>query len=406
MAGAGALAVTTAIIAVSSIGAGSAAAAAGPQQTPGKCPTGKTGISSLPKAEQSWYSNVDSTVQACVSPYATWMKPLGKPPWTIAYVGTYDGNTWRQLSLKRIEALAKQYEKAGLVKKLIVTNANENSTLMIQQINQVVSEGAQAILTTSPPASAIDGTLKTLYKKHIPFVSIDGDTDSPYYLATGGNLRAAGVLSAQWLVKKMGTSGTILAINGIPGITASEATWSGAQSVFKEYPGINLLGGQPIYGDYTESIAKSAALKTLAANPQPIKGVFVQGSMEMAAIQALQQTGRPSVPVTFGGATNAGVYWEQHPSAWDQGFIYYPTIPDTSVAWNVMMRTLEGQGPKITSMTHPPVTITYKQVKPLIPSGAGLGSTEWLSPPSGEWWTTAQINGFFNKPANPLNYKG
>jgi ribose transport system substrate-binding protein len=375
------------------------------EETPGVCEHGETGISALPKEQQEWYANVDKTVQACVSPYVKWTKPIGKPPWTIAYAGTYSGNAWRQVSLKRIEELAKEYEEAGLVKKLIVSDSGGDSTRMIQQLNQAVEQGAEAILTTSPPESAINGSLKEIYEKEIPFVSIDGDTTSPYYLATGGNLREAGKEIAEQLVSEIGGKGTIVAINGIPGITPSEATWLGAKAVFDQYPEIKLMGGKPIYGQYTESVAKTEMLKLLSSHPEELAGVFVQGSMEMAAIEALEQTGRPAVPVTNGGATNAGVFWQENPETWEKGFVYYPTIADTDIAWEAMMRTLEGQGPKVTSMTRPPVAFGFEDLKEMIPPGATLSSGEEMDPPKGTWWTTEQVDAFFEKPADPLAFK-
>jgi ribose transport system substrate-binding protein len=375
------------------------------EETPGTCAHGKSAVSSLPSEQQEWYANVDKTVQACVSPYVKWTKPLGKPPWTIAYAGTYSGNAWRQVSLKRIEELAKEYEAAGLVKKLIISDSGGDSTRMIQQLNQAVEQGAEAILTTSPPESAINGSLKEIYEKEIPFVSIDGDTTSPYYLATGGNLREAGRQIAEQLVKEIGGKGTIAAINGIPGITPSEATWLGAKAVFDQYPEIKLMGGKPIYGQYTESVAKTEMLKLLSSHPEELAGVFVQGSMEMAAIEALEQTGRPLVPVTNGGATNAGVFWQEHPETWEKGFVYYPTIADTDVAWEVMMRTLEGQGPKVTSMTRPPVAFEFEDLKEMIPPGASLSSGEEMDPPEGTWWTGEQVDAFFEKPADPMAFK-
>ena len=375
------------------------------EELPGECKNGKSNLSALPSEQQGWYGNVDPTIQTCASPYVTWLKPKSKPPWTIAYAGTYSGNAWRQVSLKRIEELAKEYEKAGLVDKLIVSDSGGDSTQMIQQLNQAVSEGADAILTTSPPESAINGSLKEIYEKEIPFVSIDGDMSSPYYVSTGGNLREAGKELAEWLVEEIGTEGTIVAINGIPGITASEATWLGAKSVFDKYPGIKLMGGKPIYGSYTESIAKSEMLKLLSTHPEEIAGVFVQGSMETAAIEALKQTGRPEVPVTNGGATNAAVYWKEHPETWNKGFIYYPTIGDTNVAWEVLMRTLEGQGPKVTSMTRPPATYEYNDIAEILPPGASSASAEEMDPPEGSWWTGEQVDGFFEKPANPLEFE-
>jgi ribose transport system substrate-binding protein len=359
-------------------------------------------VGELPAEQQAWYDNVAASVQTCASPYITWLKPQSPPPWTIGYAGTYSGNTWRQESLKRIQQLAKTYQDAGLVDKLIVTDSGGDSARMIQQLDQMLDQGVDAILTTSPPVSAINGELEKIKARNIPFVSIDGDINSPNYIGTGGNMRQAGVDTAQWLVDKLGGKGTIIAVNGIPGIAASDQNWEGAQSVFKNYPDLKVLG--PVYGQYTESIAKKEILKLLSTHPEKIDGVWVQGSMEMAAIDALAQTGRPEVPVTFGGAMNTGVYWREHPEFWDKGFIYFPTIGDTDVGWEVMMRTLEGQGPKMVSMVRPPVAIGFDQLKDLVPADATLDSTEWMDPPKGTWWTPDQVDAFFEKPADPLKY--
>jgi hypothetical protein len=97
----------------SAISAQPVAAAGKPVETAGVCKRGSSALQQLPAAQQKWYVNVDAGVQTCVSPYAKWLKPKGKPPWTIGYAGTYSGNTWRQLSLQRIQALAAESRARG-----------------------------------------------------------------------------------------------------------------------------------------------------------------------------------------------------------------------------------------------------------------------------------------------------
>ncbi|HEY1688863.1 MAG TPA: substrate-binding domain-containing protein [Solirubrobacteraceae bacterium] len=385
--------------------AGATSTSAGPT-TPretSSCNHGKSALPLLPTEQQGWYKVAASTVQYCQSPYITWLTPHTKPPWVIGYESTYDANTWRQLSLKHMQELVKEYEAAGLIQKFIVKESGGEPPKMIQQMSQMASEGVNAIITTSPPVSGIGGELKTLYQEHIPVISIDGDMTSPYYLGTGGNLYEAGINQAEWLVEQLKGEGNIIMVNGISGVAASEQETKGAEAVFSEHPEMNVVAS--VFGDYTEAPAKAAVLKVLSTHPETIDGIWVQGSMEMASIEALQQAGRPSVPVTFGGATNAGVYWREHPKFWSSGTISFPTIADTNVAWEVMMRTLEGQGPKVISMVRPPVTVTYENIKELVPTNATVASTEWLDPPEGEWWTEELVNHYFEKPANPLNFK-
>jgi ribose transport system substrate-binding protein len=110
------------------------------------------------------------------------------------------------------------------------------------------------------------------------------------------------------------------------------------------------------------------------------------------------------VPITFGGTTNIGAYWRDNPKTWDKGFIYFPTLGDTNVGWDAMMRTLQGQGPKMVSMARPPVTVSFSDLSEILAAGATTDSTEWLDPPAGQWWTANDIDGFFQKPADPLAF--
>ena len=69
-----------------------------------------------------------------------------------------------------------------------------------------------------------------------------------------------------------------------------------------------------------------------------------------------------------------------------------------------MMRTMQGQGPKIQSILVPTVKVTYADVEKLLPEDCDRNSTEWLNVGIDVWGGTSYLDQFFDRPADPEKY--
>jgi ribose transport system substrate-binding protein len=355
-------------------------------------------VAKLDKTVQAGYE--DSAAPSGPSPYVAF-KPKGKPPWTIGYSSAYAGNTWRGVVVKQFEAVAAQYEKAGLVSKFIIKQANLNTGTQIQQIKQLADEGADAIIACCPVPTGLNGAIKSLHAKGIPFVVFDGDTTSPYSQHTGVNYSLAGLTVSRWLGGRIGGKGNVLVVSGIPGFPASDRFDEGVAKGLGESSGIKVVG--KVAGQWTDSVAKTEVLKFLATHPGKLDGVVVQSGSASGVVQALQQSGRPVPPVTIGGEAGAACYWKQHPNWIDRGFHIWPPTDEAQLAFETTMRILEGQGPKIQSFVRGPEPFAYDTVQKL-PADCSVSSPDWLAPAAGTWFGAKVLDGFFERPADPLTF--
>ena len=111
----------------------------------------------------------------------------------------------------------------------------------------------------------------------------------------------------------------------------------------------------------------------------------MQSAAELGVLRALQQSGRDMVPVTIGGELGALCYWRTHPNYVSAAFQVWPPGDDIELAWNIMMRTLEGQGPKIQSVLVEPVRVDFDSLKAALKDDCSQGSEKWLIPGPANW---------------------
>lgn len=359
-----------------------------------------TGLPLLPKNVRPWYKAAG--VPIVVSPYHNF-KAKSKPPWTIGYASTYSGNTWRDRVLETYQQLAAKYKRLGLVKNLVVTQSEGDVGRTIQQFRQLIDQGADGMLTIGPSATGINGAIRDAFNRGIPVVNQDAPVSSPYAINTGVNYPLAGRQMAKWLIKRMGGKGNVLMVNGIPGVSSSDQIRDGALSVLKSTPGINIVG--QVNGLWTTSIAKAETLKFLGTHPGKIDGVVNNAIMGVGIVEAFEQVGRPLPPITVVDAQAELAYWRDHPNYADTGFSIFPPRDGAELAWNVLMRTMEGQGPKIASIVRPAAKIKFKDLKTLAPAGTTTKSVYFANALPGTWFPSTLLDKFFKRPADPAKFK-
>ena len=356
-------------------------------------------VSTLPKSIQPSYKGFDGFEGASV-----WgkFKAKSKPPWTIGYASSYAGNTWRAGSLNEFEkVLVPEYKKAGLLKNFIVEQSNLNDTTQIQQAHELISKGANILLFCCTDTAMVP-VINYAGQHGVPVVTFSGHTDSKYSVNIYSNYKQSGIDMANFIAKQMGDKGNLLYVNGIPGQASNNSVDSGVYAALKKHPNIKLVG--TVNGEWTDQIAKTKVLQFLSTHPGTINGVITQSAQEVGVLQAFLQSGRPLPPMTQGGEKGAACYWLKHPSWKTKIFTIWPPADEADGAMSVMMRILEGQGPKIESITRDPAEVGLSQVKTqLSASSCNTSDSSWFEP--NPWFSQSYLNHFFKHPANPLSFK-
>jgi ribose transport system substrate-binding protein len=364
------------------------------------------GVDELPQAVQDELYNkdmLDPMQPIGESAYRDWKAKKG-PPWTIGYASSYAGNTWRANVMERLQnEIIPKWKGLGLLNEVIITQSNLNDATQIQQMRQLVDQGVDAIIVCCSNPTALNQTVQYAYERGVPVFSAVGYLTSPYAVNSSANFVVGGDMMGEWLAKEIGGKGNVLVVEGIPGTSASDSQDKGAKAALAKYPDIKVVGS--IAGMWTDQVAQAEIQKWLATNPGELNGIIIQSASELGALRALKQSGREMVPFTVGGELGALCYWRKNPDFISSAIHAWPPGDDFEMSWNIMMRTLQGQGPKVQSILTKPQVMSHADLAKVMGEDCSEESDGWYNVGAESWASKAYLDQFFLRPADPEAYK-
>lgn len=327
------------------------------------------------------------------------------PPWKIGYASSYAGNTWRAAAMDELQkVIIPEWQKLGLLSEVVVTQSNLNDSTQIQQIRQLVDQGADAIILCCSNPTALNASVKYAADKGVPVFSMTGYLTSEYAINSSVNYQVGGYEIGKAMVDQLGGKGNVLVVEGIPGTSGSDSQNRGVLAGLASSPDIKVVGS--VAGMWTDQVAQGEVQKWLATNPGKLDGIVVQSAAEMGVLRAVQQAGRGEIPVAIGGELGALCYWRKNPDYINASYQLWPAADDIELMWHIMMRTLQGQGPKIQSVLVDPVKLTYDDLAKIMDENCNLDSAEWLKVGAKRWgYDPSYLDDFFLHPADPRAYK-
>jgi ribose transport system substrate-binding protein len=358
-----------------------------------------------PDIQKRLYSkdSIDPQQPTGPSAYRDW-KPKKGPPWTIGYASSYAGNTWRAAALEKLQKeLIPKWKALGLVKEVIVTQSNLKDSVQIQQMRQLVDRGVDALIICCSNPTALNETVKYAYDKGVPTFSMVGYVTSPYALNSSTNFVVAGELQGEWLGNELGKKGSVVVVEGIPGTSTSDSIDRGIKAGLAKFPDIKIVGD--VAGMWTDQVAQSEIQKWLANHPGELDGIAVQSAAELGVLRALEQSGRKMVPVAIGGEEGALCYWRHHKDYVTAALQSWPPSDEMELTWNIMMRTMQGQGPKIQSILVDSARFSYDDLSKSLPESCNEASDKWLNVGTPRWGSKEYLDAFFLRPADPEKFK-
>lgn len=332
-------------------------------------------------------------------------KAKNPPPWKIGYASSYAGNTWRAAAMEELEKnLIPEWKALGLVSEVVITQSNLNDSTQIQQMRQLVDQGVDAIILCCSNPTALNATVKYAADKGVPVFSMTGYLTSEYAINSSVNYQVGGFEIGKAMVDQLGGKGNVLVVEGIPGTSGSDSQNRGVLAGLATSPDIKVVG--TVAGMWTDQVAQGEVQKWLATNPGKLDGIVVQSAAEMGVLRAVQQSGRQDIPVAIGGELGALCYWRNNPTYINASYQLWPPADDIALMWNIMMRTLQGQGPKIQSVLVDPVKLTHDDLKAVMKEDCSVDTAEWLKVGAKRWgYDAAYLDDFFLRPADPKAYK-
>jgi ribose transport system substrate-binding protein len=353
-------------------------------------------VAQLPAALKSQY--VGATDPVAISPYQTFKKVKG--PWKICYSDSYEGNAWRVSVKDELARLAAQYKNAGIVSGFNVVVSNNNVAQQNQQIRQFVSQGCSAILTIAGSSSGLNQSIAAAKSAGIPVITISGAVTSPDAINVDSNYY---VMGADMAKAASAASKNVLMIEGIAGNPIAVEENNGAKAEFAK-TGAKIVA--EVNGNWTPSDTKAAVLTTLTTNSASIGAVWSTGSESAVIAQAFKDSSRPGPVITASITGDALGFWKQNPSYFKfDGVALTPTWA-AQTGFNVALRTLDGKGPKLSTMMVPIPAVTQSSLSGLYQSCMTPNTTSVFPVVKDDPLPSNLMDAYFDKSGNvgPFQY--
>ena len=169
-------------------------------------------------------------------------KFCGTKPIKVALADGFGGNSWRKITRAAFENEAK---KCKNITKIIYTDANNDSAKAISDMNSLIAQKVNVIVSFVDSGAALLPTIKKATKAGIavvPYVAGPGGTPGVDYVdQVGEDIVTYGTNLANWTIKAMGGKGNLLMLGGTAGNGYSQGVYNGVVAAVKAHPGVTLL---------------------------------------------------------------------------------------------------------------------------------------------------------------------
>jgi ribose transport system substrate-binding protein len=282
--------------------------------------------------------------------------------YVIGFSNSYNGNTYRQAMERYAREAADVLIASGELRELIFAESNQNNSVQVQQIQNFIVQGVDAIIIDPGSATALTGAIQEASDAGIPCIIVnDGPVTSKAELCYQINFDTIAQMGelTEYVCKAIGGKGNIIELRGTAGSEFDHIAHEGVLKALAKYPDIKVLA--EIYTDWTGSKAQ-AELASVLPTLDKIDAIVTQGGDSYAAVQAFHSA-RLALPII--GGDNRGYFLKWWANEAPEG---YDTISVSSNPWDgasavyVTVDILNGMDvPK--EMTHPFGIVTKDEIK-------------------------------------------
>ena len=216
--------------------------------------------------------------------------------YVIGVSNTLVGNGWREQMICSIKAEARA---SGLVDRVIVVNRNGGPTEQIADLENLISQGVDAIILNPTDREGLNAVLEAAIAQGIVVVAVDQAVTAEGAYVVTNDQTAYARIGAEWLFEQLGGEGKVAEMRGIDGVPADTDRHTGFLEALAKYPGIEVVA--ETFTNWEPTTTAQQALDLIST--KEIDGIWTSGG-DLPVVQQFQAAGKPFVPVV--GADNNG----------------------------------------------------------------------------------------------------
>jgi ribose transport system substrate-binding protein len=244
-------------------------------------------------------------IQPSMVDTAKYAKPAGK--WHICFSNAANDNPWRVTGLTTIKAEAKLHPEIG---EFTIVDAAGKDDKQISDIADLQTKKCDALIISPNTTTALTPAVQKACDSGIPVVVFDRGvtTDCPVSFVHPIGGYAFGAASAEFIAKKVGKGGKVLALRILPGVDVLENRWAAAKVIF-DREGINVVGVE--FNNADPAKAKTIVSDYLQRFPD-LAGVWLDaGFASVATAEVFQDAGKKVPPLTGEDQQDFLNLWQQ-----------------------------------------------------------------------------------------------
>jgi ribose transport system substrate-binding protein len=216
---------------------------------------------------------------------------------TIGVSNGFISSEWRTQMLQNMEDVAAELGEQGINIELVVESANVDVQGQIQQIQNLINRGVDAIIINPNDQAALNLALEDAVAQGIVVVAVDQEISAQGVYNVAINQKEWAAESARWLAETLGGEGKIILIEGFVGHPANEARMEGVEEVLAEYPNIEVVGRES--GSWDQATAQQVVSDLFASIPD-IDAVWTQDGMAQGVWTAVRTANPDPFPIGTG----------------------------------------------------------------------------------------------------------
>ena len=211
-------------------------------------------------------------------------EPADDTKFTIGVSNPFISSEYRTQMIAELIETNQEYMDAGITNELVIESADTDVAGQIQQLQNLMAKGVDAILVNPGDVNGLNATLEEAVAKGILVISVDQELNVPGVYNVGIDQKLFATTSAEWLAEKLGGKGDVVTIEGFPGHPANVVRMEGVAEVFAKYPDIKVLATDT--GKWDEATGQQVMSNFLSAYPN-LNGYWTQDGMAIGALQAV-----------------------------------------------------------------------------------------------------------------------
>lgn len=219
-------------------------------------------------------------------------------PFTIGISNPFISSEYRTQMIDNLITINEEYKALGLTKDLVIENFDTDVAGQIEQIENLINAGVDALLVNPGDAVALNQILEEAVEMGILVFSIDQEIEAKGVINVGHNQYEFARISAAWLAENL-VEGDVVQIEGFIGHPANNLRMSAVADVFADYPGINVLASES--GSWDEATGQQVMSDFLAAYPN-LDAYWTQDGMAIGALEAVIAANPDPYPLGVGEA--------------------------------------------------------------------------------------------------------